>query len=110
MKPSKNAIPIQILAFVSVSRNACSSPAGDKSTAPISVIPRFMVKSPIFAHTTSARTISRVLIRSFRSLPIGGGDAGLFQKLSHSTADDRFRRTHERIVAEKLNPDAAFGV
>src|ERR1700716_796708 len=109
MKPRRKTIPIQILALVSVSRNACVSPTADKSTAPISVMPRFIVRSPILAHTTSASTIISVLSRSFRSLAIMkdlllcGYDAGLFQKLSNGAADDSLRLLHKRIVAEHLH-------
>jgi hypothetical protein len=55
-----------------VSLKACAIPCGVSSTAPISVIPRFSNKSPALAHTTIAKTMTSVLIRSLLSLAILG--------------------------------------
>src|SRR6267378_587457 len=63
-------IPTQIVALVTVMRKACASPLAETSTAPIVVIPRFSIRSPTLAHTTIARTMTSVLIRSLVWLAI----------------------------------------
>src|SRR4029077_2733839 len=70
MKPIRKTIPIQMIGFVTVSQNACFSALAEIATAPICVIPRFNIRSPTLAHTTIARTIISVLIRSLFSLAI----------------------------------------
>jgi hypothetical protein len=47
-----------------VIRNACESPAADKSTAPICSMALFNIRSPALAHTTIAHTMTSVFIRS----------------------------------------------
>src|SRR5438552_12247822 len=68
INPIRKRIPIQIVGFVTVSQNACPSELGETFTTPICVIPRFSIRSPALAHTTIARTMTSVLIRSLRSL------------------------------------------
>src|SRR5438132_3666385 len=70
MKPVRKNIPAQIVPFVNVSRNACVSPEAVSWTAPICDIPRFNIRSPALAHTTMAKTMTSVLIRSLLSLAI----------------------------------------
>src|SRR5437016_8890550 len=92
MKPVRKNIPTQIVPFVTVRRNASESPEAVSWTAPISDIPRFSIRSPALAHTTIAKTIASVLIRSLVSLAIlrglvvpgsrgraGDGDHGLVE-------------------------------
>jgi hypothetical protein len=61
--------------LVTVRRNACASPEAVNWTAPICDIPRFSSRSPALAHTTIAKTITSVLIRSLFSLAIYGGQS-----------------------------------
>src|SRR5712692_535356 len=70
MKPVRKTIPIQIVPFVMVERRACCKPAGEISTAPICVMPRFSIRSPTLAQTTIARIMTRVLIRIRNSCPM----------------------------------------
>src|SRR6185312_12296659 len=70
MNPIRKKIPIQILTLVMLSQSECARPAAVRSTAPISIMPLFNVRSPMLAQITSANTITRVLIRSLRSLGI----------------------------------------
>src|SRR5258708_1810324 len=70
MNPIRKMIPTQIVALVTVIRKACASPLAEISTAPIVVIPRFSIRSPTLAHTTIARTMTSVLIRSLVWLAI----------------------------------------
>src|SRR5215472_10752395 len=62
----------QMVALVRVSRKAWAIPCAVNSTAPIRAIPRFSSRSPTFAHTTMAKTMTSVLIRSLLSLGILG--------------------------------------
>src|SRR5881394_2856690 len=62
----------QIVPLVIVCRKACEIPCAVSSTAPICAIPRFSNKSPAFAHTTMAKTMTSVLNRSLFSLGILG--------------------------------------
>src|ERR1700740_110461 len=68
MNPIRKSIPTQIVRLVTVIQNACETPLGVIATAPISVMPRFSSRSPALAHTTIARTMTSVLIRSRFSL------------------------------------------
>src|SRR5712692_4041838 len=70
MKPVRNRIPTQMVPFVTVSWNACANPEAVSWTAPICDIPRFSIRSPALAHTTIAKTMTNVLIRSLLSLGI----------------------------------------
>src|ERR1700731_1362898 len=70
MKPVRKNIPTQIVPFVTVSRKACASPEAVNWTAPIVDMPRFSIRSPALAHTTIAKTMTSVLIRSLLSLAI----------------------------------------
>src|SRR5882757_6825928 len=92
MNPVRKKIPTQIVPFVTVSRKACASPGAVSWTAPIRDMPRFSIRSPALAHTTMAKTMTRVLIRSLLSLAIlrwlivagsgrrsGYGDNGLLE-------------------------------
>src|SRR5437764_12577678 len=62
----------QMVALVTVRRKAWAIPCSVNSTWPICAIPLFNSKSPTFAHTTMAKTITSVLIRSLLSLGILG--------------------------------------
>src|SRR5467141_3243509 len=73
MKPVRKNIPTQIVPFVTVSRKACASPEAVNWTAPICDIPRFSIRSPALAHTTIAKTMTSVLIRTLLSLAISRG-------------------------------------
>src|SRR5215471_12012865 len=73
MNPSRKKMAAQIVALVTVSRKACARPCAVSSTGPICAMPRFSSKSPALAHTTIAKTITSVLIRSRLSLAILGG-------------------------------------
>src|SRR6267143_112142 len=70
MNPVRKKIATQMVPLVTVSRNACANPAAVSWTAPICDIPRFSIRSPALAHTTIAKTIASVLIRSLLSLAI----------------------------------------
>jgi hypothetical protein len=70
MKPVRKKIAIQIVPLATVRRNACAIPKTVSWTAPICDIPRFSIKSPALAHTTIAKTMTSVLIRSLLSLAI----------------------------------------
>src|SRR5712664_3888021 len=70
MNRFRKKIPSQIVPFVTVSRKACASPGAVSWTAPICDIPRFSIRSPALAHTTIAKTMTSVLIRSLLSLAI----------------------------------------
>src|SRR6266849_3535575 len=70
MKPVRKKIAIQIVPLATVSRKACASPEGVRRTAPICDMPRFSIRSPALAHTTIAKTMTSVLIRSLLSLAI----------------------------------------
>src|SRR5271163_3942630 len=63
-------MPIQILWFDTVSENALVNPASDGCTSPMRDMPRFSIRSPVFAHTTISKTMNRVLMRSRRSCVI----------------------------------------
>src|SRR5260370_35594997 len=56
--------------LVTVKRRAWRKPAAEISTAPILVMPRFRSRSPVLAHTTMARIMTRVLIRIRNSCPM----------------------------------------
>src|ERR1700739_5143423 len=73
MNPIRKSIPTQIVRLVTVIQNACETPLGVIATAPISVMPRFSIRSPALAHTTIAKTMTSVLIRSLLSLAIFRG-------------------------------------
>src|SRR5712671_2399326 len=73
MKPVRKRIPTQIVPFIAVSRKACAIPEAVSCTAPICDIPRFSIKSPALAHTTIAKTMTSVLIRTLLSLAISRG-------------------------------------
>src|SRR6266852_8771595 len=73
MKPVRKKIAIQIEPLATVSLNACAIPDGVSWTAPICDIPRFSIRSPALAHTTIAKTMTSVLIRSLLSLAIWRG-------------------------------------
>src|SRR5216684_1842652 len=92
MNPTRNVMPIQIAPLVTVSPKACASPVPVSCTAPICDIPRFSIRSPALAHTTIAKTMTSVLIRSLLSFAIlrglvvsgsrrrsGHGDHGLIE-------------------------------
>src|SRR5215470_8248213 len=59
--------------LVIVKRKACAIPCAVSSTAPIWAMPRFNSRSPTFAHTTMAKTMTSVLTRSLLSLAIWEG-------------------------------------
>src|SRR5271154_1964288 len=67
MNPLRKIIPIQMLSLETVSENARVSPAKDGCTSPMRDMPRFSIKSPVFAHTTITKTMNKVLMRSRRS-------------------------------------------
>src|SRR5258708_2786791 len=67
MKPLRKKMPIQMLPFDTVRGNARANPASEGCTSPMRDMPRFSIKSPVFAHTTISRTMNNVLIRSRRS-------------------------------------------
>src|ERR1700739_2162422 len=73
MKPVRKRIATQIVSLATVSRNARVSPAAVRWTAPICDIPRLSIRSPALAHTTIAKTMTSVLIRSLLSLAIFRG-------------------------------------
>src|SRR6267143_2750600 len=73
MKPVRKKIAIQIVPLATVRRKACASPEGVRRTAPICDMPRFSIRSPALAHTTIAKTMTSVLIRSLLSLAIWRG-------------------------------------
>src|SRR5260370_2600623 len=73
MKPVRKNIPTQIVTYIAASRKACASPEAVIWTAPICDIPRFSIRSPALAHTTIAKTMTSVLIRSLLSLAISRG-------------------------------------
>src|ERR1700686_1416251 len=73
MKPLRKKIATQIVPLATVRRNACASPEAVSWTSPICDIPRFSIKSPALAHTTIAKTMTSVLIRSLLSLAISRG-------------------------------------
>src|SRR5438094_6839378 len=62
----------QMVALVTVRRKAWAIPCSVNSTGPICAIPRFNSRSPTFAHTTMAKTMTSVLICSLLSLGILG--------------------------------------
>src|SRR5258708_5402975 len=62
----------QMVPLVTVSGKACAIPLAVNSTAPIRSMPRLSNKSPAFAHTTMAKTMTSVLNRSRFSLGILG--------------------------------------
>src|ERR1700674_3891720 len=70
MKPLRKKIATQIVPLATVRRNACASPEAVSWTSPICDIPRFSIRSPALAHTTIAKTMTSVLIRSLLSLAI----------------------------------------
>src|SRR5258707_7818803 len=70
MKPLRKKIATQIVPLVTVRRNACAIPEAVSCTSPICDMPRFSVKSPALAHTTIAKTMTSVLMRSLFSLAI----------------------------------------
>src|ERR1700675_5044466 len=70
MNPHRKNMPTQSVPLVTVIRKACAIPAPDSSTAPICSIARFNNRSPAFAHTTIAHTITRVFTRSLPSVAI----------------------------------------
>src|SRR5882724_3975613 len=70
MKPVRKNIPIQMVPLVTVRRKAFSIPAALSCTAPICVMPRLSIRSPVLAHTTIARIMTSVLIRKRFSLHI----------------------------------------
>src|SRR5438309_11452229 len=105
MKPVRKNIPAQIVPFVKVSRNACVSPEAVSWTAPICDIPRFNIRSPALAHTTIAKTMTSVLIRSLLSLAILRG-------LVVSGSRRRFRHGNHRLLvifAALTRPSQALG-
>src|SRR6266851_621492 len=91
MKPVRKNIPTQIVPFIAVSRKACASPEAVIWTAPICDIPRFSIRSPALAHTTIAKTMTSVLIRSLLSLAILRG-------LVVSGSRRRFRHGNHRLL------------
>ena len=63
-------MPIHNVPLVTVIRKACESPGAVSSTAPICSMARFNIKSPAFAHTTIAHTMTNVFTRSLPSVAI----------------------------------------
>src|SRR6267143_5386106 len=105
MNPVRKNMPVQIVPFVTVSRNAWPIPAAVSWTAPICDIPRFSIRSPALAHTTIAKTITSVLIRSLLSLAI-------FCGLVVSGSRRRLRHGNHGllvILAALTRPFEAFG-
>src|SRR6266481_1078548 len=105
MKPVRKNIPTQIVPFVTVSRKASASPEAVSCTAPICDIPRFSIRSPALAHTTIAKTMTSVLIRTLLSLAISRG-------LVVSGSRRRFRHGDHRllvILAALASPLEALG-
>src|SRR5260370_3836848 len=70
MKPVRKKIAIQIVPLATVRRKACATRESGRRTATICDIPRFSIRSPALAHTTIAKTMTSVLIRSLLSLAI----------------------------------------
>src|SRR5258707_8585490 len=91
MKPVRKKIAIQIVPLATVRRKACASPEGERRTAPICDMPRFSIRSPALAHTTIAKTMTSVLIRSLLSLAILRG-------LVVSGSRRRFRHGDHRLL------------
>src|SRR6266852_6695767 len=91
MKPVRKKIAIQIVPLATVRRKACASPEGVRRTAPICDMPRFSIRSPALAHTTIAKTMTSVLIRSLLSLAILRG-------LVVSGSRRRFRHGDHRLL------------
>src|SRR5260370_41177785 len=91
MKPVRKKIAIQIVPLATVSWKACASPEGVRRTAPICDMPRFSIRSPALAHTTIAKTMTSVLIRSLLSLAI-------LRRLVVSGSGRRFRHGNHRLL------------
>src|SRR5258708_40307082 len=91
MKPVRKKIATQVVPLATVSRTAGVSPEAVNWTAPICDIPRFSIRSPALAHTTIAKTIMSVLIRSLLSLAILRG-------LAVSGSRRRFRHGDHRLL------------
>src|SRR5260370_40926432 len=105
MKPVKKKIATQIVPLAAVRRSACASPEAVNWTAPICDIPRFSIRSPALAHTTIAKTMTSVLIRSLLSLAI-------LRRLVVSGSRRRFRHGDHRllvILAALASPLEALG-
>ena len=61
-----------MVVLATVRRKAWEIPCAVNSTAPICAMPYLSNKSPAFAHTTMAKTMASVLIRSLFSLAMLG--------------------------------------
>src|SRR5271154_2570237 len=70
MKPVRKKMPSQMVPLVTVKRKAWARPGKESCTAPICIMPRLSMRSPMLAQATMQRIMTSVLIRSLCSLDI----------------------------------------